>query len=511
MPEQERRLAAIMFTDIEGYTTRMGRDESRAISSVQRSRSEQRRLVESFNGRWVQEVGDGALCTFPSTVDAVNCALEIQRLFEGDDDLSLRIGIHEGDIVIQGDDVFGDGVNIASRIQALASSGGICVSGKVYDEIRNKPEIRAFPLGEPSLRNVDHPVSVYAVAVADGAAAGREGRRRGLRVGLGVAAALIAAVVVWAADGDRRNALVAGLLIELPRWIGDPIEQDLRFVTTPDGVRIAYATTGSGPPVVQVLGWFTHLEDGYSSPQYDGSGFLRRISADHLFVRYDGRGSGLSDRDVGPIPLEARVQDLESVVDALGLDRFGIYAISAGGPTAITYAARHPERVTRIAFYASLARATGSDERIARYQAIATVMRSPGWGESGTAFRNVFTGLMAPDAGDVRLRMLNEFLLISNNGRDAANMMDDMIQTDASADARRLRMPVLIIHRRGDQLVPFEAGGRDLASLIPQSELVLLDGQNHGISPDEPEARLLDDAVLQFFAGDVDASPVAAP
>lgn len=510
MPDRERRLAAIMFTDIEGYTARMGEDESRAIAAVQRSRTEQRRLVESFHGRWVQEVGDGALCTFVSTVDAVNCALEIQRFFDGDPDLSLRIGIHEGDIVIEGDDVFGDGVNIASRIQGLATSGGICVSGKVYDEIRNKPEIHAFPLGEQTLKNVDHPVSVYAVA--EGGTAEKQMRRRGWKTGLAIAAAMLAAIALWASDRDRRTALVAGLLIEIPRWVGDPIEQDLRFATTPDGVRIAYATTGSGPPLVQVLGWFTHLEDGYSSPQYDGTGFLRRISDDDLFVRYDGRGSGLSDRDVGPITLEKRVQDLESVVDALGLERFAIYAISAGGPTAITYAARHPERVTRIAFYASLARATGSEERSQRYQAIAHVMRSPGWNEDGTAFRNVFTGLMAPDADDVRLRVLNEFLRIANNGRDSANMMEDMMRTDASADAKQLRMPVLVAHRRGDQLVPFDAGGRDLASLIPQADLMLMDGANHGISPDEPEARILDDAVLEFFAADVDASaPVAAP
>ena len=101
---------------------------------------------------------------------------------------------------------------------------------------------------------------------------------------------------------------------------------------------------------------------------------------------------------------------------------------------------------------------------------------------------------------------------IANNGRDAANMMEDMMRTDVSAEAKQLRMPVLVIHRRGDQLVPFEAGGRDLAALIPQADLMLLDGKNHGISPDEPEARILDDAVLDFFAADVDpASPVASP
>lgn len=502
MAESERRLAAILFSDLEGYTAQMGANESRAIAAVQRARVEQRELVGRFHGDWLQEIGDGALCTFPSAVDAVSCALEIQRSFARDPEVRLRIGIHVGDIVVSGRDVFGDGVNIASRIQALASPGGICVSDKVYDEIRNKPGFEARPLGAQKLKNVDHAVRVFALE-PEGAAKAPPPRRK-LRLGVGaVLTGLVLVAGFLGADTDRRESLIAGFVMELPKWVGDPLEQKVGFATASDGVRIAYATTGDGPPVVQVLGWLTHLERGFSSPMYDAGDTLRALSKSHQLVRYDGRGSGLSDRDVADMSLEARVRDLEAVVDALGLERFAIHAISAGGPTAITYASRHPERVTRIVFYASFARSMafpGSKER-ARYDAIVALMRA-GWGEESNAYRNVFTSLISPDAESVQLRVMSEFLKIANNGNDASRMLESLLDTDTSELARQLRVPVLVLHDRGDQLVPFEPGGRDLAALVPGARLEVFDSRNHMLTPREPEFPRLWSETIAFFGED---------
>ncbi len=485
MAEAERRLAAILFSDLEGYTAQMGADEGRAIAAVQRARAQQHELVTRHHGDWLQEIGDGALCTFPSAVDAITCALEIQSAFAGDPDVRLRIGIHVGDVVISGRDIFGDGVNIASRIQALAAPGGICVSEKVYDEMRNKPGFEARPLGAQKLKNVDHPVRVFAL---EPEAQARPARRR-LRLGVGaILTALVLAAGFFGADTDRRESLIAGLLIEVPKWVGSPLEQELGFATAGDGVRIAYATTGEGEPVVQVLGWLTHLERGFASPMYDAGDTLRRLSARHLLVRYDGRGSGLSDRDVADISLDARVGDLETVVDALGLQRFAIHAISAGGPTAITYAARHPGRVTRIVFTSSFARATfarGSADR-ARYDAIVQLMRA-GWGDESNAYRNVFTTLISPVAESLQLRLISVFVKIAINGNDASRMMESLLDSDTSELARGLRLPVLVLHNRGDALVPFEGGGRDIAALVPGARLVVLDSRNHMVVPSEPE------------------------
>ncbi len=505
MAQQKRQLAAILFSDIAGYTAQMGQDESRTIAAVQRSRREQKVLVEKYGGQWVQEVGDGALCTFPSTVEAVTCALEIQRIFAADPDLDLRIGIHEGDIVISGNDVFGDGVNVASRIQGLAPVGGIAVSGKVHDEIRNKPGIVAQSLGSQKLKNVDHPIEVFALETG-AALASSHSSPSPPRWGRGAAAiagaVLLASALLVGADTDRRESLIAGFLIELPKWVGSPVEQDLSFTTAPDGVRIAYATSGSGPPVVMVLGWMTHLELGIGSPTYDPAGFLKQISENHLYVRYDGRGGGLSDRDVADHSLEARVRDLEAVIDALGLERFAIYGVSAGGPTAITYAARHPERVTRIAFYGAFARTHPTPERLAELDAIIATMRA-GWDSDTHAYRNVFTTLLAPDAGSFQLRMMSEFFKISNNGRDAADMMTSLRLADVSELARQLRLPALVIHRRGDMIIPYDVGGLDLAALVPGARLVTVEGNNHADVAD-PE---ISSELLEFFAGDL---PVVA-
>ena len=160
---QERKLAAIMFTDIVGYTALMGRDEAKALQLLHKNRDLLKPLIKEHRGDWLKEIGDGTLSSFGSAVEAVNCAREIQHTLKNDPELTLRIAIHIGDVVFEEGDVFGDGVNVASRIEPLAAPGGICVSEQVYDAIRNKPEIGTVFLGEKNLKGVDHPIKVYAL------------------------------------------------------------------------------------------------------------------------------------------------------------------------------------------------------------------------------------------------------------------------------------------------------------------------------------------------------------
>ena len=163
--KEQRKLAAIMFTDIVGYTALMSKDEQNALRILQKNRDIQKPLIEKYNGEWLKEMGDGTLSCFASVVDAVNCALEIQRSLMDDSELTLRIGIHLGDVVFSEGDVFGDGVNITSRIEPLAPPGGICITEKVYSDLRNKPGIQAVSLGEKKLKNVDRPIKVYALTI----------------------------------------------------------------------------------------------------------------------------------------------------------------------------------------------------------------------------------------------------------------------------------------------------------------------------------------------------------
>ncbi|MCH8273117.1 MAG: tetratricopeptide repeat protein, partial [Candidatus Marinimicrobia bacterium] len=161
--EPKRKLAAIMFTDMVGYTALMQDDEPKARKLIQKHRELMKPLIEKHSGIILQYVGDGTFITFDSAIEAVNCGYEIQNEFKSDKELSLRIGVHIGDVVVEGDEVYGDGVNVASRLEPLAEAGGICVSHQVYENIKNQPGIKANLLGEKALKNVDHPIKIYCL------------------------------------------------------------------------------------------------------------------------------------------------------------------------------------------------------------------------------------------------------------------------------------------------------------------------------------------------------------
>jgi len=163
MPAQSRQLAAIMFTDIVGYTALMGRDSNKALELVRISKEIQKPLVEKHHGQWLKEMGDGALVKFSTALDAVNCAIDIQRTSRADFDGKLRIGIHSGDITMENNDVYGDGVNVASRLESIADPGGIYISESIEKAFQGQTDVQAKYLGEIKLKNVAYGVRTYAV------------------------------------------------------------------------------------------------------------------------------------------------------------------------------------------------------------------------------------------------------------------------------------------------------------------------------------------------------------
>lgn len=161
---QSRQLAAIMFTDIVGYTALMGKDEQKAFELLKKNRAVQRPLIEKFNGRWLKEIGDGVLASFSTVTDAVYCAKEIQETCQMESDLNLRIGIHQGEVVFEGDDVFGDGVNIASRIESLAVGPCVLISKAVRDQIKNNADFQISSLGNYEFKNVEDPMEIFVLS-----------------------------------------------------------------------------------------------------------------------------------------------------------------------------------------------------------------------------------------------------------------------------------------------------------------------------------------------------------
>jgi TolB-like protein/class 3 adenylate cyclase/Tfp pilus assembly protein PilF len=163
---QSRQLAAIMFTDIVGYTAFMDQDEELAFNLLRRNREIQKPVIEKHNGRWLKEIGDGVLASFNTASDAVYCAIEIQEICRNEVDLKLRIGIHLGEVMFEGDDIFGSGVNIASRLEPIAPVGGILVSESIYKNVRNKKNVVLDYTGEERIRGIKEPVRVYQVKLS---------------------------------------------------------------------------------------------------------------------------------------------------------------------------------------------------------------------------------------------------------------------------------------------------------------------------------------------------------
>ena len=505
-----RKLVAIMFTDIVGYTAVVGEDESKGVEARRKHRRLVEALVAQFDGRSVEETGDESLSSFGSAVDAVRCALAVQAVLDNDPQLSVRIGIHIGDVLEQEGRLIGDAVNVAARLRPLANPGGVCVSERVYEDIRNHPELSATFVGERELKNVAQPVRVYALPRSVPPDAGattpaqrkRSPRRLALLTGIGLALVGLAAATVLDSATIWMALLRGGLISPGPSY-----EQEIGFTTTRDGVRIAWSTLGDGPQVVIVQGWFTHLERGAYSPGWNP--FAPVLMAEHRLIQFDGRGTGLSDLGVDDYSLEGKLMDLEAVVDAAGLDRFALFGISSGGATVIAYAARHPERVTRVAFYGAFANLASVPEQLELWKALVPAVRV-GWGEDNPAYRQIFTSLFMPDGEELEMRVFNEVQKVATTPQDAAAFMQSLIETNVTQQASEVRAPTLVIHLDGDRIVPFEYG-REIASLIPGARLQTLEGDNHAFLTGDPAFQQLLDTLRDWFAQDLATRAVGGP
>jgi class 3 adenylate cyclase/pimeloyl-ACP methyl ester carboxylesterase len=288
------------------------------------------------------------------------------------------------------------------------------------------------------------------------------------------------------------------------------MEQQIRFCTTSDGVRIAYATVGQGPPLVRVLGWLTHLQFEWEDRFSMWRAFINAVSRRLLLVRYDGRGMGLSDREVKDFSLEGYVRDLEAVVDAVALQRVALYGISEGGPAAIAYAARHPDRVSHLVLYGSFPRMSwflDTEQGRQRAEAMLTLIRQ-GWGSDVPAFRQLFSGLFMPDADSDAIRAFNELQRVSASADNVVALTTSLLDIDVTQFLPQVTVPTLVIHRRGDAVVPFESG-RELATGIPGARFLPLDGRNHTILPNDPVGRTILQAVLDFLGEGEEAAPAA--
>ena len=447
----ERRLAAIMVTDVVGYSRLTRADEKGTIAALKSLRADLiDPKIDEHHGRIVKLMGDGMLAEFASVVDAVRAAAETQNAVSeynadlpDDKRIEFRVGINLGDVVIDGDDIQGDGVNVAARLEAMAEPGGLCVSDVVYQSTKGKTGLTFDDLGEQRLKNIDTPIRVWRWALGE------------------------------AASPPASSA-------------PDPaMEQQIKFCTAPDGVNIAYAVVGEGPPLVKSPNWMNHLEYDWQSPVWRH--LLRGLAAEHSLVRFDQRANGLSDWDVAEITFESMVDDLAAVVDAVGLERFPLIGISQGCSFSIAYAVRHPERVSQLILYGGFAKGRlRSGSEIDRQQhEMQTQMIRQGWGQENPAFRQFFTSLFIPGATKEQMDWFNELQRTTTSPENAVRLRDVSGNVDVSDLLGEISAPTLVLHCRDDGIVPFEAG-RHMAAMIPNARFVALEGRNHLILEDEP-------------------------
>ena len=284
------------------------------------------------------------------------------------------------------------------------------------------------------------------------------------------------------------------------------MKQHVRFCSATDGVRLAYAVHGSGPPLVRVATWLSHLEFDWESPVWRH--WLNGLGERHTFVRYDERGCGLSDTEIGDPSVDVWVGDLETVVDAVGVERFALLGISQGAAIAVAYAARHPDRVSDLVLYGGYARGRrfrGQDEE---EDAIVGAIRA-GWKAPNPAFRRVFGALFLPNGTAAQMAWYEDLLWRTTTAEAATGLFRARGGLNVCELAPQVGARTLVMHARDDRVVPVEEG-RLLATLIPDARFVLLESANHILLEHEPAWEVFLSEIGAFLGADTKPDPPVA-
>ena len=463
--EHERRLAAVFVADMVGFSRLMEIDE---LGTLDRQRGHRVDLIDPLikqhHGRIVKTTGDGMLTEFVSVVDAVDCAMAIQESMtireatsSTDSRIQYRIGVNLGDVVVDEDDIFGDGVNIAARLEGICRPGGVCVSDVVYQSVEHRMDTTFRDLGPQSVKNITRPIHAWQ----------------------------------WEPTQSP------DALPDAPQaW--DPDTQEIQFTTSDDGVAIAYASVGSGPPLVKAPNWMNHLQYDWKSPVWRH--LMQELSRSRTLVRFDQRGTGLSDREVDEISHDAFVHDLETVVDAVGLERFPLLGISQGCAISVSYAYQNPGRVSGLILYGGYVQGymnRGTTESKDLAEANLAIIRH-GWGRDDPSFRQFFTNSFMPEATPDQMKWFNDLQRVSTEGEMAMRIAKANSHVDVTDILPGVDVPTLVLHVREDGEVPFEQG-RLMASLLPNARFVPLEGRNHLMLEDEPAWTRFVDEVQGFL------------
>ena len=275
--------------------------------------------------------------------------------------------------------------------------------------------------------------------------------------------------------------------------------QRIRYVRTTDGVQLAWADAGTGPVLFKAANWLTHLEYEWESPVWRH--WIHFFSDHFRFIRYDERGCGMTDLNVGDLSLERWVEDLETVIEAADVrEPFALLGISQGGPICVAYAVKHPERVSHLILYGAYARGAfrrGDPDRESFYRAMIELVRLE-WGSDNPTFRQVFTSRFIPGGTDEQLGWFNDLCRKTLTPEIAAQLLESRGMLEVTELLGKVRTPTLVLHARGEVVAPI-AEGHILAAGIPGAQFVELDSKNHILLESEPAWKRFCDEVLEFM------------
>ena len=437
----ERKLLAILAADIAGYCRLVDQDEEGAVAALKEHVDAVLPIIADYGGRVIDTVGDGILAEFPSAVRATEAAIAIQRQMaeQGADAppdrrFQFRIGINIGDVMVDGGKLFGDGVNVASRLEGLAKPGGVCISDIVHQAVEGRIQVPFRDLGNQRVKNISRPIRIWQ----------------------------------WTPDAATRTTKPSEAVLH----------QLVQFATASDGVQIAWASIGQGAPVLKGPNWLNHLEYEWHSPLWRP--MLAKLAKLCHLVRFDQRGNGLSDWEVETVSEDAMAGDMSAGATAAGLHRFALLGISAGCAFSVRYAVEHPEQVTCLILLGGFLRGRLNRPAVDQrklYEA-GTMMIRDGWGSPNPVFRHFFTSTFIPDAPQEIVASFDELQRIATSPEAAVRLWEMNSKVDATELAKKVRVPTLVLHCVGDRVSPIEEG-RLMAKLIPGANFVELAGNNH--------------------------------
>jgi class 3 adenylate cyclase/pimeloyl-ACP methyl ester carboxylesterase len=459
----KRRLATILAIDVVGYSRMMQSDAAGLLAALNTIfRSIVKPHVAAMDGRVVKLLGDGALVEFQSAFQALSSAVAIQEEMRGPnaayqygEPIFLRMGLHAGDVLVEDQDIFGDGVNIAARLQAEAEAGGVLLSRTVADLAGSDLPYRLRHEGTHSFKNIAKPIETLSI--------------------------------------DFSDEKVAANRARLAK------SQEIRFCKTVDDVRLAWTAVGDGPPVVKAPNWIGNLELDWRNPGL--AHLIASLAEGYHLARFDARGNGLSDWELDTISFDLFVDDLQCVFDAAGIDRAPILAISQGCAVAAAFAARSPERVSAIVMIGGfpVGRAKRKSRKDKERAQAMRAMMTAGWDDEYPSLRDLIAEFIVPGASAEDRRRYAEDMREMITPENLGRYRDVVDYLDVTELLPQVQAPCLVLHCKGDRMQPIEQG-RKLAAGIPNARFIAYDSDNHCLTENDPCWPLAEREIHGFLA-----------